>query len=81
MLLRDPLKKVFSADVDASEAELELELERFTWKPLEPKGMNVTVFRGHIERLMKRAGKVGSFQRVRCIRLFATVYPRNSAIK
>ncbi|KAF8418681.1 hypothetical protein EV426DRAFT_704473 [Tirmania nivea] len=66
VLLRDPLKKVFNADVDASEAELEL--ERFTWKPLEPKGMNVTVVQGHIERLMKRAGKVGSFQRVRCIR-------------
>ncbi|KAF8422216.1 hypothetical protein EV426DRAFT_670900 [Tirmania nivea] len=64
--LRDLLKKQFSADVDAREAELEL--ERFMWKPFGAKGMNVTVVRGHIERLMKRAGKVGSFQRVRCIR-------------
>lgn len=65
--LRDLLKKQFSADVDAREAELEL--ERFMWKPFDPKeSMNVTVARGHIERLMKRAGKTGSFQRVRCIR-------------
>ncbi|KAF8454011.1 hypothetical protein BGX38DRAFT_1268249 [Terfezia claveryi] len=63
--LRDLLKKKFSADVDARAAELEL--ERFLWKPFEHNGMNVTVVRGHIERLMKRAGKIGSFQKVRCI--------------
>ncbi|KAF8417601.1 hypothetical protein EV426DRAFT_359937 [Tirmania nivea] len=64
---RDLLKKQFSADINAREAELELEC--FMWKPFDHKeSMNVMVVREHIERLMKTAGKTGSFQWVRCIR-------------
>jgi len=57
--LFDLLKKQFSSDMDAREAELELEC--FKWKPFEHNGMNVMVVCGHIKRLMKRAGLVGSF--------------------
>jgi len=59
------LKKQFRSDMNAREAELEL--ERFKWKLFEHNSMNVTVVHGHIERLMKRAGIMGPFQHVRCI--------------
>lgn len=64
--LFDLLKEHFNSDMDSREAELEL--ERFRWKPFEKNGMNVTVFRGHVERLMKRANTTGAFARVRAIR-------------
>ncbi|KAI5809502.1 hypothetical protein DFH27DRAFT_605918 [Peziza echinospora] len=63
--LYDFLKKHFNSDMDAREAELEL--NKFRWKPFEKDGMNVTVARGHIERLMKRAQKVGTFARVKAL--------------
>ena len=54
--------------MDAREAELEL--ERFRWKPFGDgkDGMNVTVFRGYVERLMKRAGLTMAFPRIRAVR-------------
>ena len=64
--LYDLLRAHFNTDMDAREAELEL--ERFRWKPFEKDGMNVTVLRGHVERLMKRAGISGTFQRIRTVR-------------
>ena len=66
--LFDLLRSQFSPDTDAREAELEL--ERFRWKPFEKdgKGMSVTVFKGHMDRLMKRAQLTGVFARVRAIR-------------
>ena len=66
--LYDLLREHFSGDMDAREAELEL--GRFRWKPFDrdDKGMNVIVFWGHVERLMKRAGLTLSFPRIRAIR-------------
>lgn len=67
MSLYDLFQEHFSGDMDAREAELEL--GRFRWKPFDrdDKGMNVIVFRGHVERLMKRAGLTLSFPRIRTI--------------
>ena len=55
--------------MDAQKAELEL--ERFTWKPFGKDGMDVVVFRDHVERLLWRAritGKNRTFQRICAIR-------------
>ena len=48
--LYDLLKEHFNSDLYAREAELEL--ERFCWEPFKKDGMNVTVFRGHVDCLM-----------------------------
>ena len=68
--LYDLLRDHFSTDMDAQKAELEL--ERFVWKPFDKeKGMDMVVFRDHVERLLWRAGIMGDerkFQRIRAIR-------------
>ena len=45
--LYDLLHEHFSSDMDAQKAELEL--ERFAWKPFGKDGMDVVVFRDHVE--------------------------------
>ena len=65
--LFDLLNAHFSSDMDAREAEVELERSR--WKPFDKDTpMNVTVFRSHVERLLKRAGITAAFPRIRAVR-------------
>ena len=68
--LYDLLRDHFNTDMDAQKAELEL--ERFVWQPFDKdkdKGMDVVVFKDHVEHLLRRAGIIGNtrtFQRIRC---------------
>lgn len=67
--LYDLLKNHINSDMDTREAQLELEC--FRWKPFDKDkddAMNVTEFRGHVERMLKRAGITLAFQRIRAIR-------------
>ncbi|RPB24215.1 hypothetical protein L211DRAFT_879868 [Terfezia boudieri ATCC MYA-4762] len=64
--LFDLLQQQFSGEVDARTTEVEL--KKYKWEPFKKGGQLVTGFKTHIERLMKRAQKTGSFERIHYIR-------------
>lgn len=62
----DLMKSYFSGEVDARTAEIEL--GKFKWEPFKKDGLSLIAFRTSIERLLKRAQKTSTFEKVRSIR-------------
>lgn len=66
--LYDLLKKQFSGEIDARQAEIEL--GKFKWDPFKKDKdvLSVVAYRTTVERLLKRTQKTSTFDRIRCIR-------------